>query len=255
MSDPVSPVTVEDLHAYVDGEIGADRRRAVEAWLASHPEDAARVAGWRAQADAIRERYGAIASEPVPARLALSALAGRARSWRAIAAAAVVGAFLAGGAVGWMAHGASAAAPSSFETFTTQALDAHEVFVVEVRHPVEVYGDERAHLIQWLSKRLDHQLKIPDLDSVGLKLVGGRLLSGPLGPAAFCMYEAASGDRFTIFYARTQGRPTAMRFRAVDRFAALYWVDDGLGYVVSGPADRDRLMAVAQAAYAQIEKP
>ena len=56
MIDRNSPVTEDELHAYVDGEIAADRRGAVEAWLASHPEDAARVAQWRAQADAIRAR-------------------------------------------------------------------------------------------------------------------------------------------------------------------------------------------------------
>src|SRR2546430_16466569 len=50
MIDRNSPVTEDELHAYVDDEIAADRRGAVEAWLASHPEDAARVAQWRAQA-------------------------------------------------------------------------------------------------------------------------------------------------------------------------------------------------------------
>jgi anti-sigma factor RsiW len=44
MIDRDSPVTQDELHAYVDGEIQADRRGAVEAWLASHPEDAVRVA-------------------------------------------------------------------------------------------------------------------------------------------------------------------------------------------------------------------
>ena len=67
MIDRDSPVTEHELHAYVDGEIPADRRNAVEAWLGSHPEHAARVAHWRAQADAIRARYDAIASEPAPA--------------------------------------------------------------------------------------------------------------------------------------------------------------------------------------------
>ena len=61
MIDRNSPVTEDELHAYVDGELPADRREAVEAWLANHPDDAARVAAWRAQADAIRARYGAVA--------------------------------------------------------------------------------------------------------------------------------------------------------------------------------------------------
>jgi anti-sigma factor RsiW len=254
MTDRDSPVTQDELHAYVDGEIQADRRGAVEAWLASHPEDAVRVAEWRAQADAIRARYGAIASEPVPARFDLSALSRGTRSWRAAAVAAVLVAFLAGGVVGWMAHGASAAAPSRFDIFTTQALDAHKVYVVEVRHPVEVTGAERPHLVQWLSKRLDYELRVPQLEPSGLKLVGGRLLPGPFGPAAFFMYEGASGERFTIYYARTDTPPTAMRYRAADRLAAFYWVDQGVAYVVSGGADRERLLQVAQAAYDQIDK-
>jgi anti-sigma factor RsiW len=235
-------VTEDELHAYVDGELPADRRGAVQAWLASHPEDVARVAQWRAQADAIRTRYGAVAAEPVPARFDLDKLARGARSWRAIAAAAVIGAFLAGGVVGWLAHGAAAAAPSRFDILTAQALDAHRTYVVEVRHPVEVTGAERPHLVQWLSKRLDYELRIPDLEQSGLKLVGGRLLPGPFGPAAFCMYEGPSGERFTIYYARTDSPQTAMRYRAGERFAALYWVERGLAYVVSGPADRERLV-------------
>jgi anti-sigma factor RsiW len=254
MIDRDSPVTEDELHAYVDGEIPADRRGAVEAWLASHPEDAARVAQWQAQADAIRMRYGAVASEPVSARFDLDAIARGTRSWRAVAAAAVVAAFLAGGIAGWMAHGASAAAPSRFDIFTAQALDAHRVYVVEVRHPVEVTGAERPHLVQWLSKRLDYQLQIPDLERNGLKLVGGRLLPGPFGPAAFCMYEGSSGERFTIYYARTDSPQTAMRYRSGEHFAALYWVERGLAYVVSGPIDRERLLSVAQAAYDQIDR-
>src|SRR5262249_7678794 len=174
MIDRNSPVTEDELHAYVDDEIAADRRGAVEAWLASHPEDAARVAQWQAQAEPNPARYGMLASEPLPARFDLDRLTRGLRSWRTVAAAAVIVAFLAGGVVGWMAHGASAAAPSPFETFTAQALDAHRVYVVEVRHPVEVTGAERPHLVQWLSERLHYQPRIPDLEPNGLKLVGGR---------------------------------------------------------------------------------
>jgi anti-sigma factor RsiW len=254
MTDRESPVTQDELHAYVDGELAPDRRIAVETWLASHPDDALRVAEWRAQADAIRARYGALVSEPVPLRFDVSNLTRSARSWRGIAAAALIVAFLAGGVVGWMAHGASAAAPSRFDIFTAQALDAHKIYVVEVRHPVEVTGAERSHLVQWLSKRLDYELRVPDLEASGLKLVGGRLLPGPFGPAAFCMYEGPTGERFTIYYARTDSPPTALRYRAADRFAAFYWVEQGLAYVVSGPGERGRLLSIAQAAYDQIDK-
>ena len=183
MIDRDSPVTEHELHAYVDGGIPADRRNAVEAWLGSHPEHAARVAHWRAQADAIRARYDAIASEPAPARFDLDKIAHASRPWRAVAAAAVIAAFLVGGVVGWMAHGASAAAPSRFDVFTAEALGAHKVYVVEVRHPVEVSGSERPHLVQWLSKRLDYELQNPGSRTGRVEAGGRPPAAGPLRPS------------------------------------------------------------------------
>ena len=259
MTDRDSPVTEEELHAYVDGELPADRKEAVVAWLAAHSEQAALVAAWRAQADSIRARYGAVADEPIPDRLKLDQVMNlnrsSGRSWAAMAAAAAIVAFVAGGAAGWMARGASAAAPTGFDTVTADAIDAYKLYVVEVRHPVEVPGNERPHMTQWLSKRLGSELRIPDLQSIGLKLVGGRLLPGATGAAAFYMYEGASGERFTIYCAKaTAVAETALRFKSSDSAAAFYWVDDEIAYVVSGPADRERLEKVTKSAYEQIEK-
>src|SRR6266581_9308156 len=100
MMDRDLPVTADELHAYVDGLL-PDRRAAVEAWLAVHPNDAAQVAEWRAQADTIRARYGVIANEPVPARFDLDRLARPRLSWRAIAAATSLAAVV-GAAAGWI---------------------------------------------------------------------------------------------------------------------------------------------------------
>ena len=106
MIDRNSPVTEDELHAYVDGELPADRQEAVAAWLAAHPEQAALVAAWRAQAEAIRARYGAVANEPVPERFKLDHLMRQGRasgagpgrrwppprpSWRSWSAAAPAG--------------------------------------------------------------------------------------------------------------------------------------------------------------------
>jgi anti-sigma factor RsiW len=254
MIDHDSPVTQDELHAYVDGAIPADRREAVEAWLATHPDDAASVAQWRALADSLRARYGAVASEPVPARFNLERLAlSEQRSWRSVAAAAVIAALL-GAAGGWIAHGVVVAPQTGIDAYITDALDAHKLYVVDVRHPVEVSGAERTHLVQWLSKRLDHQLRAPELDSIGLSLVGGRLLPGPSGASAFFMYETPSGERFTVYCASAGSPESAMHFKAESDFAAFYWVERGLAYVVSGPPERQRLWTVAQAFYDQIDK-
>ncbi len=253
-----SPVTEDELHAYVDGELPADRREAVSGWLAAHPDEAALVAAWVAQADAIRARYGAIVNEPVPAQLKLDQIIKRdrfaARRWISIAAAACLAAFLIGGGAGWIAHGAVSAAPNSADTITADALEAYKLYVVEVRHPVEVPGNERPHMTAWLTKRLGYQQHIPDLQNMGLKLVGGRLLPGPTGAAAFYMYEGPSGERFTIYSAPAKAQETALRYKGADRFAAFYWVDDKHAYVVSGPANREQLEKVTRAAWEQIDR-
>src|SRR4051812_19522981 len=247
------PVTIDELHAYADGELPPDRRDAVEAWLVAHPADAARVLDWQAQAELVRARYDAVANEPVPARFDFKRIDRTGRAWRAIAAAAAVS-FVIGGAAGWVAHGAAAAAPSNFDAYTADALDAYKLFVVEVRHPVDVPGAEREHLVQWLSKRVGSDLRAPDLDAMGLMLVGGRLLPGPAGgPSAFFMYEGPSGERFTLTCTPSGSRPTALRYRSAERYASFYWVDRGLAYVMTGPADRTRLSAIAKAAYDQID--
>ncbi len=253
MTDAHIPVTEDELHAYADNELPAERRPAVEAWLASHPDDAARVASWRAMGEALHAKYDAVLDEPVPARLALDALARPPRRWMMGAIAAMLVAFIAGGGVGWTMHGARAT-PSMFTNFTGDALDAHRLYVVEVRHPVEVGAGERAHLQQWLSRRCGYEVKAPELDATGLKLVGGRLLPGPNGPASFLMYENTSGERFTIYASRANAETTQMRYASHGNDGALFWADRGVGYVVSGAADRERLTQVARLVYEQNEK-
>jgi len=253
MTDPRIPVTEDELHAYVDNELPAERRGDVERWLAAHPDDAERVRSWREMAEALHARYDAIADEPVPHRLEIERLVRQPRKWIYAAIAASVMAFMLGGGVGWLARGASAA-PSAFQSFTLDALDAHRLYVVEVRHPVEVPGSERAHLQQWLTKRCGWNVRAPELDATGLKLVGGRLLPGPTGPASFLMYESSSGERFTIYTARAAAETTQMRYARQDNDGALFWAERGVAYVVSGSSDRERLTQVARLVYDQTEK-
>ena len=114
MTDPNIPVTEDELHAYVDNELPAERRSDVEAWLASHPDDAARVQSWRTMAEALHARYDSVIDEAVPKRLEIERLVRQPRKWVYGAIAATLAAFIMGGGVGWFARGA-AAAPSAFQ--------------------------------------------------------------------------------------------------------------------------------------------
>jgi anti-sigma factor RsiW len=253
MTDPNIPVTEDELHAYVDNELPAERRGDVEAWLLAHPDDAGRVQSWRVMAEALHARYDSVADEAVPKRLEIERLVGQPRHWVYGAIAATLAAFIVGSGAGWIARGATAA-PSTFQSFTVDALDAHRLYVVEVRHPVEVPGSDLTHLQQWLTKRCGWDVRAPELAAAGLKLVGGRLLPGPTGPASFLMYESASGERFTVYTAKAESKTTQMRYSSQGGDGALFWADRGVAYVVSGVGDRGRLTQIAQSVYDQMEK-
>src|SRR5438445_5419182 len=100
MTDPNIPVTEDELHAYIDNELPAERRGDVEAWLSAHPDDAARVQSWRTMAEALHARYDSVLDETVPKRLEIERLVRKPRQWVYGAIAATLAAFMFGGGVG-----------------------------------------------------------------------------------------------------------------------------------------------------------
>lgn len=250
-----APVTEDELHAYADGVLPADRLAAVESYLASHPAEAARVAAWRAQSAQIRERWGAVADEPIPERLRIENIAVRASGVRRTVAIAAVIAFLIGGAVGWVGRDiiGYGSERQIARALADAALEAHRLYINEVRHPIEVRAGE-AHLLPWLSRRVGSPVHAPDLAEEGLKLLGGRLLPGPRSPTALIMYEGTGGERITITCTRAAREgETSFIWRQAGEIGALAWVEAGLAFVVAGPADRDRLDRVARRIYAAYE--
>lgn len=263
----VHPITENDLHAYADGRLDATRRAEVEAYLASNPGASERAAEYARQNEALRELYAQVLAEPVPQRMVGAATRlHRVRSMALAASWVAVGAFLgllAGGIAGWslrpdaVGHVALDAESGIVRT----AAIAHATYSPEVRHPVEVGADQEAHLVAWLSKRLGAPLRAPKLDSVGLALVGGRLLPGDAGadglpaPTAQFMYQCPKGRRVTLYVrseATDQGE-TAFRFARDGGVGVFYWIDHRFGYALSSSdMDRDELLKIANVAYRQL---
>lgn len=245
-------ITEDELHAYVDGALPSDRIATVESYLASNAEAAQRVAEWRAQNSAIRERWGSVADEPVPERLRLENILLRASGLRRKVAAAAAVALMIGAAGGWFARDYFSA-PSDYQmarALADAAIEAHRLYINEVRHPIEVRADE-AHLLPWLSRRVGKSVRAPDLGAEGLKLLGGRLLPGP---TALIMYEGTGGERITVTSTRAprEGQ-TAFKWRQTGEVGALAWFESGLAFVVAGPAERERLDRIARRVYAVYE--
>jgi len=75
-------VNEAQLHAFVDGALDEGARAAVEAHLATHPDDAARVSAYRAQNDALHRAFDAVLAEPHALRVGTARRATPPR-WRA----------------------------------------------------------------------------------------------------------------------------------------------------------------------------
>ncbi|MDE2396889.1 MAG: anti-sigma factor [Burkholderiales bacterium] len=261
MNDDRPPISVDELHAFVDGQLDARRLPALLERLRDHPDDAARVLQWQAQRIGLRQlaRDTDLGETPPAMAAAVRRRASalhRRQVWpQAAAAALLLGIGLAGG---WYAApratpgGALAASPA----FVQEAVMAHAVFVPEKRHPVEVGAADEAHLVQWLSRRLGAPLKVPSLIDRGYRLLGGRLLPGDDAPRAQFMYENAQGTRVTLYVAvfAPGQAPSTTAFRTAHqgRETSFYWIEDRYGYALSADTDDAELAALAREVYRQL---
>jgi len=253
-----------ELHAWLDGELDAEGARAVEAWLAGHPDDARRVAAWRAQKDVLAELEAGVLDEPPPERLtravraAPSAARGGGRSsW--MRAAAALALFVAGGATGWWLHGAGLIGGGAARevVFVDRAVGAHVVFTRERRHAVEARADtEERHLVNWLSRRVGRKLNPPPLDSAGFRLIGGRLVADDGSPAAQFMYEDGAKRRLTIYVRKARDEKN-VAFRIVEArgVSAFYWVEKPYAYALIGKVDRQELLKLGRVVFAHLNAP
>jgi anti-sigma factor RsiW len=256
MSDPRG-VTEAELQAYVDGRVAEPRRAEIDAWLASRPEEAERIATYRQLNDDLRATYDPLLAEPVPHHMRLPA---RRRRWRglAIAASWLVAGIAIGILGGWQLHALRGGAGASFDatSMARRAAIAHATYSPEVRHPVEVGADQEQHLVAWLSKRLGVKVQVPNLDVVGMSLVGGRLLPGETGPVALFMYQTQAGRRLTLYVRAesSRNRETAFRYARENNVGVFYWIDRDSGYALaSADLDKDELLRVATLVYKQLE--
>lgn len=252
MDDRLNGVSEDELHAYVDGLLPADRHAAVEAALAADPDLAAAVAAWRAQNDAIRSAFPLEALREDDRSIARKASP---RLPYALLAASLAGAFALGAAAGF-GFGRVESEPPQIAAVDRIAKASRANYVVysgEVRHPVEVRADEKDHLVAWLGKKLGGELRAPDLQAQGFQLVGGRLVTYGDAPGAMLMYQDESGARLTMLTARNENNgQTGFRFDRTGDVNTFYWIDGPFGFAISGAVARERLETVADAIYAQI---
>ncbi|MEZ5721339.1 MAG: anti-sigma factor [Paracoccaceae bacterium] len=240
----------EKLLAWHHGELAPDEAHALEQALADDPVAQALLEEWRAQDAALGALLTPVADEPVTPSLA-QAVKPRGPG-RLLQAAALAGVLLLGAAGGWTAARLTPGAVPAPD-LAANAIAAHETYVVEVVHPVEVTADEAEHLVGWIAKRLGHEISPPDFAAQGFRLMGGRILPGDGATAALFMYENDFGRRISLYVLPTPaGGETAFRFAEEDGMQSFWWIDEGLSCAIVGDVPRETLRAIALDAYHQL---
>jgi anti-sigma factor RsiW len=251
------PIQEEELHAYVDDALDQSRRRQVQEYLDSHPEEAERIRRYAGQRQALRAALAPIAEEPVPPELNLGRLveAHRARRrvpWRI--AAAVVLAFGVGGAGGWTMRGAPEAASGGIAALAREAAVNYQVYAADQVRPVELPAADSAQLVNWISGKLQRPVALPDLSKSGYRFMGGRLVSTEHGPAGLFLYDDDHGTRVAMLVRpMTVDRDTPMSAHAQGSLSGYAWSDQGLGYSVVAPASVPNMHPLADEVRRQVD--
>jgi anti-sigma factor RsiW len=201
----------------------------------------------------LKRHFDPVATEPIPARMYL-----RQPRWIGIARGAAI--LVAGVAIGLGIPYLRPAPPPQADSSTVhplvvRAARAHAMYTAEQRHPIEVRANEE-HLVRWLSRRLNYNLKVPVLADDGFELLGGRLLpSGDGRAVALFMYQDGKGKRLTLQVTRRMRAEqlTAFQFAQEGNVTVFYWIDGDCGYALSGDLDRATLTRIATSVYKQLE--
>ncbi|MBB4594163.1 MULTISPECIES: anti-sigma factor family protein [Xanthomonas] len=240
-----TPPDEHALHAYVDGRLAPEQHAAVAAWLQAHPAHAARVAGWKRDAEALRAAHAGLPPEPGTGALTPAAirrgLQQRHRAVFATAASCVLALGL-GTGLGWQLHESRM---TSQRIPMADAVAAYRLFAETGAHQgVALEVQRRTELEPWLRAHFGNAGVVPDLRAQGYTLRGGQLLSTPEGAAAMLIYGDADGARIGL-YLRPRSGPMPTGERRDGGLLAQYWAEGDTAFALVGPATQTRLRTIA----------
>ncbi len=256
-ADDLEPVRERDLLAYVDGRLAAERRRAVDRHLAARLEERARIEAWLQQNEALRQRLGGIATEPVPPALRAVldrppalVVARRQRAVRVMAAAALSLAVGLSGGLGWWLgqrdgeHARVRAFVGALATLPTPPDPSGA--------PVTTAGVEEPAPLDWLERRIAMDLRAPDLGEAGWQLRRRALVDIDGRPAVRLSYADAEGREVALYlrqrWSATRGEP-AIETTDDGTVPAAYWYDGPLVWALVGDLAATELEALGRAAH------
>ncbi|HTJ63805.1 MAG TPA: zf-HC2 domain-containing protein [Alphaproteobacteria bacterium] len=244
------PVSDEQLHAYIDGELDPAEARRVEAIIAASPELTLQVEQFRADKALIHRIYAPLIEQPLPT--ALFETLERPRRQRfafrfkiplvpagAIAAAALL-------VVGLLAY------PNLVDTggdpLVAEAIAAQDgkLRTVSSLGTDTVSGDRVAE------ETLAAPVKIPNLEKAGYVLKGIAVVARNAdGRALQARYGNGAGKSFIVYMRRSSG-PDRFELQQRGQTQVCIWQNDELSVVMTGDMSAKEMLKVANLTYSDL---
>ncbi|MBB3268495.1 anti-sigma factor RsiW [Azospirillum sp. OGB3] len=250
-----TPVTEDDLLAFVDDELPPERRIEVEAYLQGNPALASRVMQDLRQRDKLRlylmtePDSGAapeasavvpLDTEHPPPSLRRSATRRMLMLRRAAAALILIG-------VGWTAHTLvdPVAAAHPIPVFADEAVEAHRAAMDTGPSFNGLPPEEAPRLAQVVSRLVGSQLPLPSFPGQLMPLAS-RIVPWDEGSAVQVVYMTQDFERVTLFAAEgKEFAVTAPTMADVQGLSVVYWQQGTHVYALCASIPADQLLDVA----------
>ena len=270
----------EALVAYLDGELDAEERSHVEAWLNADPSVRDRLLALAESAGTLRSAFAEFVTEPVPERL-LAAARGETttpteaeivelrprrpspiqpasgRWYIQLATAAGLFGLAIGVGTGYLGNGylRPASVPSDRQLQTVamnnwldNAAGDYKLMVSTGDTLVDVPATgDNGDVLQKISQNLPQQVRLPDLKPWGLSFRGARLVVVDGKPAAQLVYNTdnkAIGP-LALIIGSTKQPDVAPTFERRQDLNLLYWRHQGRASVLVGQSEIGYLWGIA----------
>ncbi len=244
MSDRTN-ISESELHAYIDGALDAEQRRAVEDAIAAAPALAEQIAAYRADKLMLKRIYGPLIDRPVPQEwlaLARTPLQPERRrvSWRLVGSIAAAILVLLGMASYW----------------GLRSTQSHEIVQIAMEARQNAFRADRVIAVEpngrydrELSEAVATRVHVPDLARMGYRLASIRIYANaPNGRAAELMYRDGENRLFTLYLSRSNGKERFDQFPR-DGLRVCIWQDEVLSMVMAGDMSTAAMQRLASLTY------
>jgi anti-sigma factor RsiW len=249
VSEDKEPIGLEELSAYLDGELDGNRRAAAERRLADDPAAAARLAEYRRRDEALRLAFNRLGEGGQPRHIYRNPPIrprGAPGRWMLFAAViACIGIFSAA----WWDRAERSIDNRELSVLASESSAAHLRYLDGSDGATHAVGN-REHPSASLSTPLGLDVKVPDLSRLGFRLTGVGDLSGPGGPAVLLVYRDGGGQQVSCYFKRlSRASETGFKQKEAAGVRIVYRLDERLGYAVVGSLRADALQQIAETVY------